>query len=193
MNINIEDIEKLVQCLKDNNLTELEYQEGDSRIVLKDESNTMESPVSRMGMGYPYGQPMYSRQRSNLQELRAITQVKTQADVIESEKERSKDSENRSEKKYNQKNESVSSHGSEDGEYVRAPFGGLFYRQSKPGATPYVQIGSTVKKGDVVGLIEAMKMITELITPCDGVVTEISAQNEQYVEYDTPLFFIKID
>ena len=53
-----------VQCLKDNNLTELEYQEGDSRIVLKDESNTMESPVSGMGMGYPYGQPMYSRQRS---------------------------------------------------------------------------------------------------------------------------------
>ena len=76
------------------------------------------------------------------------------------------------------------------GEIVKAPFVGTFYRASAPGAEPFIKIGQSVKKGDVVGIIEAMKTMNEIVSPCDGTVTEIYADDETLVEFGQALVCI---
>ena len=77
-----------------------------------------------------------------------------------------------------------------DGEIIKAPMVGTFYRTASPEAAPLVDIGSTVKEGDLIGIIESMKQIHEIESECDGVVRSILAENGQAVEYGTPLFII---
>ena len=67
---------------------------------------------------------------------------------------------------------------------VRSPLAGVFYSAPKPGAESYVTEGKHVKKGDVLGLVEAMKMMNEIIAPADGIVAEINAVNEAFVQFD---------
>ncbi len=76
------------------------------------------------------------------------------------------------------------------GEVVNAPIVGTFYRAPAPGAEPFIKIGQTVQKGDVIGIIEAMKMMNEITTPCDGTVTDIYVEDETLVEYGQPLVCI---
>jgi len=80
----------------------------------------------------------------------------------------------------------------EDGIFsVKAPLIGTFYRASKPDAKPYIMIGQKVKKGDVLGIIEAMKLMNEVLSPVNGEITEILAENDELVQYDEVLFKIK--
>lgn len=74
---------------------------------------------------------------------------------------------------------------------VKAPLAGVFYRASKPGAKPFVEEGQEVKKGDIVGLVEAMKMMNEIPAPCDGIVHEIQAEDAKYSEYDAVLMTLE--
>lgn len=74
---------------------------------------------------------------------------------------------------------------------LKAPFVGTFYRASGPGEEPFVMIGQSVKKGDVVGIIEAMKMMNEIVAPEDGVVDSILASDGEMVEYDKVLITFK--
>lgn len=66
---------------------------------------------------------------------------------------------------------------------VEAPLVGTFYAAPSPEEAPFVSIGSKVKKGDVVGIIEAMKMMNEIIAPCDGTIEAIEVENGQMVEF----------
>ena len=77
-----------------------------------------------------------------------------------------------------------------DGEIIKSPMVGTFYRTASPEAAPLVEIGNTVKEGDLLGIIESMKQIHEIESECDGVVRSILAENGQAVEYGTPLFVI---
>jgi acetyl-CoA carboxylase biotin carboxyl carrier protein len=86
--------------------------------------------------------------------------------------------------------QTVSENTAVSGEIVKAPFVGTFYRASAPGAEPFVKIGQTVKKGDVVGIIEAMKMMNEIVSPCDGTVTDIYVDDETLVEFGQALVCI---
>jgi acetyl-CoA carboxylase biotin carboxyl carrier protein len=70
---------------------------------------------------------------------------------------------------------------------IKAPLVGTFYRAPSPEDKPFVTIGQTVKKGDVVGIIEAMKMMNEITAAQDGVVTAIDAEDGSLVEYDQTL------
>jgi len=67
---------------------------------------------------------------------------------------------------------------------------GTFYRASSPDAKPYVEVGQTVKKGETVCIIEAMKLMNEIETDVAGVIKAILAENGQPVEYGQPLFLI---
>jgi len=78
-----------------------------------------------------------------------------------------------------------------DGETVKAPMVGTFYRTASPEAAPLVEIGSIVKEGDLLGVIESMKQIHEIESDCDGVVRAILVESGQAVEYGTPLFVIE--
>ena len=76
------------------------------------------------------------------------------------------------------------------GKEVPAPMVGVVYLQANPDADPYVQVGDSVKKGQVLCLIEAMKLMNEIVAPQDGVVSAILVENENIVEYGQALFRI---
>mgnify|MGYP002735524128 CR=1 FL=1 len=79
----------------------------------------------------------------------------------------------------------------QSGETVDSPMVGVVYLQPQPGADPYIQLGDTVKKGQVIVIIEAMKLMNEIQATKSGVVTEILVDNEEVVEYGQPL--VRID
>ena len=76
------------------------------------------------------------------------------------------------------------------GTHVKAPMVGTFYRSGSPGAKPYVDVGSEVKEGDVLCLIEAMKLMNEIPAEQAGVIRQIPVENGQPVEYGQVLFVI---
>ena len=77
------------------------------------------------------------------------------------------------------------------GNTITSPLVGTAYLAPEEGATPFVQVGDTVKKGQVVAIVEAMKLMNEIESEFDGVVTKILVENEQTVEYGQPLFEIQ--
>lgn len=77
-----------------------------------------------------------------------------------------------------------------DGKPVLAPLAGVFYRSPSPGAPPFVEVGAAVKEGDVVGILEVMKLMNHVTAPCSGVISRICARNEEIVEYGQVLAVI---
>jgi acetyl-CoA carboxylase biotin carboxyl carrier protein len=77
------------------------------------------------------------------------------------------------------------------GHPVKSPMVGTFYRSSSPGAKPFVEVGTVVKQGDPVCIIEAMKILNEIEADQSGTITRILAENGQAVEYGQPLFVIE--
>lgn len=76
---------------------------------------------------------------------------------------------------------------------VTSPIVGTFYRAPSPDADPFVEVGGRVKKGQVLCIIEAMKLMNEIESDVDGVVAQVFPQNAQAVEYGEPLFAVKAD
>ena len=74
---------------------------------------------------------------------------------------------------------------------LSSPIVGTFYRAPAPDSDPFVEVGSRVKKGQVLCIIEAMKLMNEIESDVDGVIAEIYPQNAQAVEFGEPLFAIK--
>jgi len=77
------------------------------------------------------------------------------------------------------------------GHAVKSPMVGTFYRSSSPGAPAFVEIGSQVKEGDTLCIIEAMKILNEIEADKAGTITQILGENGQAVEYGQPLFIIE--
>jgi acetyl-CoA carboxylase biotin carboxyl carrier protein len=77
------------------------------------------------------------------------------------------------------------------GHAVKSPMVGTFYRSSSPGAKAYVEVGSQVKEGETICIIEAMKILNEIEADKSGTVTRILCENGQAVEYGQPLFMIE--
>jgi len=77
------------------------------------------------------------------------------------------------------------------GHVVKSPMVGTFYRASSPGAKAFVEVGSVVKEGETVCIIEAMKILNEIEADKSGTVTRILGENGQAVEYGQPLFVIE--
>jgi acetyl-CoA carboxylase biotin carboxyl carrier protein len=78
----------------------------------------------------------------------------------------------------------------QEGQLVKAPMVGTFYRSPSPDAKPFVEVGQTVKKGDTVCIVEAMKLMNEIETDVSGVVKAVLVENGQPVEYGQPLFLV---
>lgn len=76
--------------------------------------------------------------------------------------------------------------------YVKSPLVGTFYRAPSPTSSPFVEIGKEVKKGDVLCIIEAMKVMNEIKSEYDGIVKEILVENSKPVEYGQVLFIIEV-
>ena len=79
----------------------------------------------------------------------------------------------------------------QEGFLVKSPLVGTFYAAPAEDAAPYVAVGDTVKKGQTVAIVEAMKLMNEIESEYDGIVEEILVKNEETVEYGQPLFRIR--
>jgi acetyl-CoA carboxylase biotin carboxyl carrier protein len=74
---------------------------------------------------------------------------------------------------------------------VKSPIVGTFYRSSEPGAKPFAEVGQQVRKGQVLCIIEAMKLMNEINAECDGEVVKVYVENGQAVQYGERLFAVK--
>lgn len=74
---------------------------------------------------------------------------------------------------------------------IKSPIVGTFYRSSEPGAKPFAEVGQPVKKGQVLCIIEAMKLMNEINAECDGEVVKVYVENGQAVQYGERLFAVK--
>lgn len=94
---------------------------------------------------------------------------------------------------YDAKEDKKESDDAEDGQVVKSPLVGTFYSASSPDADKFVKVGDRVSKGQTLGIIEAMKLMNEIESEYDGIVTQILVENKEVVEYGQPLFIIKED
>lgn len=76
------------------------------------------------------------------------------------------------------------------GKAVTCPLVGVFYTAPSPNDAPFVSVGDSVKKGDILCIVEAMKLMNEITAEQDGIITEICVENGQVVEYGQPLFYL---
>lgn len=79
---------------------------------------------------------------------------------------------------------------STEGEVIKSPMVGTYYESPKPGTPPFVTVGSTIQKGSVLCILEAMKLMNELESEVSGTVAEIYVENAQPVQFGQPLFRI---
>ncbi len=77
------------------------------------------------------------------------------------------------------------------GNMVSSPIVGTFYASATPGGKPFAELGQKVKKGDILCIIEAMKVMNEIVSPFDGVIAEIFVSNEEMVDFGKNLFRIE--
>ena len=77
------------------------------------------------------------------------------------------------------------------GHIVKSPMVGTFYRSSSPGAKAFVEVGQSIKEGETICIVEAMKILNEIEADKSGTVTQILVENGQAVEYGQPLFVIE--
>jgi acetyl-CoA carboxylase biotin carboxyl carrier protein len=80
----------------------------------------------------------------------------------------------------------------EDLAIVTSPIVGTFYRSAEPGAKPFVDVGDTVRKGEVLCIIEAMKLMNEIDSEHEGEIVSVYVQNGQAVQYGERLFAIRL-
>ena len=142
-------LKEFIEFMDENNLCELEIEEGGKRIRLK-KSGTGETAVV-------IPQPVAAAGSTNNSGAAGATQEAKPENVVE----------------------------------IKSPMVGTFYRAASPGAQPYVEIGETVKPGDVVCIIEAMKLMNEIKAEVGGKIVDITVDNGEAVEFGHPLFHIE--
>ena len=166
----IDEIVTLIQAVSDNGLTSFEYEEGDQKLVLKKKKkkNISQAPVV---ISQPAA-PMMSAMTMPI----AAQAVEPAAPAAAADADRSAE-------------KAGVDIGSD--KVVTSPLVGTFYESSSPDAEPFAKVGDTVKKGQVLGIIEAMKLMNEIECEFDGVIEAVLVNNEDVVEFGQPLFRIR--
>lgn len=179
----IDDIVRLIQVVSDNGLTSFEYEEGNQTLILKKKKkkNVAQAPVAPVVISQPAA-PVVSPMAVAVPTADAgLTTLAGKGLFAPSSSETEKADETEKEEKLDIGSDKV----------IVSPLVGTFYSASSPDADPFVHVGDTVKKGQVLGIIEAMKLMNEIESEYDGIVEAILVENENVVEYGQPLFRIK--
>lgn len=161
--MNIDEIIQLIQAVSENELTSFELEEGNMKLSLKCKKEQPQIvTVAAPSMDQAAVQMLNTAAGAGI----TVSQVQETA---------------------------VQTAGVDIGsdKVVTSPLVGTFYESSSPDADAFVKVGDTVKKGQVLGIIEAMKLMNEIESEYDGVVEAILVNNEEVVEYGQPLFRIK--
>lgn len=172
----MEEIEKLIKIVSDSKLSEVTIEEEGIKLTVRKSSCSAVTenpePVPPFGAHPPFPMPGYGAgpvpawgMRQEQTAIQAMPpEVQDSADIADS---------------------------ITDGNKVESPLVGTFYAAPAPDKEPFVKKGDTVKKGQVIGIVEAMKLMNEIECEYDGVVVDILVENGDMVEYGQPLFMIK--
>ena len=160
--MNIDEILTLVQAVSDSKLTSFKLDQGDMHISLKKEKE--EAKIITVSAPGAVAAVPASTAAPVL--TAASTSVSTEIPA-------------------------AAPHDIASDKVITSPLVGTFYSSSSPDAESFVKEGDTVKKGQVLGIIEAMKLMNEIESEYDGVIEAILVNNEEVVEYGQPLFRIK--
>lgn len=188
----IDEIVKLIQAVSENGLTSFEYEEGNQKLVLKKKKkkNISQAPVTPVVISQPAGQlvsPMAMAVSAQPADQGAIIQAaggSGNGTTVQAGENGIGAGTGESVPEKKAELDIGSDH------VVVSPLVGTFYTSSSPEAEPFVRVGDRVKKGQVLGIIEAMKLMNEIESEFDGVVEAILVDNEGIVEYGQPLFRI---
>lgn len=169
MNMNLKEIQELIKLVNKFNLTEVNIENKDFKISIKADSDSNSSGGN-------------TRLHANSAE--SVTQLEAQLNQ-ETSKPDSTDT------------SSASTDGKTDAETpenldtIKSPMIGTFYRRSAPEKEPFVKVGDTIQAGDVICIIEAMKLFNEIEAEVSGKIVKILSEDSSPVEYDQPLFLIE--
>ena len=166
----IKDIVTLIEAVSKNNLTSFVLEENGTKLSLKREKEreTVVTAVPAPGFAPVSAAPMMSQPAAAFQVSGASEASGAETPAANAE-----------------------SGDIASGNTVSSPLVGTFYASPSPDAEPFVKTGDRVKKGQVLGIIEAMKLMNEIESVYDGVVEAVLVNNEEVVEYGQPLFRIK--
>lgn len=164
--MDIRKIKKLIELLEESGIDELEIKEGEETVRIA--RNRL--PAGMMGYNYLPTAPLshvqpHLQQQAQQQGQPVISVAAPPAAAKDEDAKRS-------------------------GHIMRSPMVGTFYRSPSPGSPMFVEVGQTIKTGDVLCLIEAMKMMNQITAEKSGVIEAILVENGQPVEFDQPLFTI---
>lgn len=157
----IEELKELIQAFKEGGLTELDLKDRDFEITLKKE-NTIQSTQIQTNP-----QPIIVDRIQTQEVVQRPVEIEVPTKV--------------------QEEVSVEI----EGNLVKSPIVGTFYAASNPESGNFASLGQKVKKGDILCIVEAMKLMNEIESEYDGEIVEILVQNEEMVEFGQPLFKIK--
>lgn len=165
--MNMDEILTLVQAVSDSKLTSFKLDQGDMHISLKKEKEeakiiTVGAPGAVAAVPAPSAAPVVTA---------ASAGVSTEAPAAAPE--------------------AAESHDIASDKVITSPLVGTFYSSASPDAESFVKEGDTVKKGQVLGIIEAMKLMNEIESEFDGTIEEILVENGAPVEYGQPLFIVR--
>ena len=162
--MDIRKVKKLIEMLEESEVSEIEIHEGEESVR-----------ISRVGSGnfYPQ-QPQQVIQVADPATSAAVNQT------VASEPAQ-------------QASAATEDTGQNDGTFIESPMVGIFYESPAPGKAAFVELGQSVKQGDVVCIIEAMKIMNQIEAETSGVVSKIMVNNGDPVEYGQPLFELRED
>ncbi len=170
----IKEIMELMKAVSDNALTSFELEQGDMKLSMKREKKVV-SQLMPVAAGIPAQMTMPAIQAAELPGVERPIQTMEDANGTGTE---------------NPGNEAGPGVVSAD-QIVTCPLVGTFYSSPSPEAEDFVRVGDPVKKGQVIGIVEAMKLMNEIECEYDGVVDAILVKNEEVVEFGQPLFRIR--
>ena len=154
----------LIDLVSDSNVTELEITEAEGKVRIVKGAVASGAPVLTHQVMVPAAQaaaPVAAPTVAEIADAAAVTAAAVAAEAAAA------------------------------GHTVKSPMVGTFYRSSSPGAAPFVQVGDTVKEGDTLCIIEAMKILNEIESDKAGTVKQVLCENGQAVEYGQALYIIE--
>ena len=185
----LDKIQQLLSIVADSGVAEIEIEEDDFKLTIR--QNTPQVIMQPSQYAMPYGPPAYGPQQGFApQQGYAQQQAPQQQAPTPAPDMQSSGGASSAESSGGAEEPKEAGSGANE-ELVRAPIVGTFYRRPSPDSDPYIEVGDTVGEGDILCIIEAMKLMNEIECETSGTITEILVEDAEPVEFDQPLFVIE--
>jgi len=162
-------LKTLIDLVEASDISELELTEGEERVKITRQS-TPQTPIAPVN---------YIQQPIETPNLQTPTKAEPPSEAKDG-----------TPTKAEPPSEAKDGNADEDRNVITSPMVGTFYRSASPDSAPFIDIGSTVKKGETLCIIEAMKILNEIESDKEGTISKILIENGQPVEFGQPLFVI---